>query len=229
MPEKITILIADDHTLFRQGLRRVLELEPSFQVVGEAASADEVVRLAAELQPQVAIVDISMPGGGLSATGRLRALNADMGIVILTMHEDQEYLMEALRAGATAYLIKDVDAAEVAEAVRAARAGRPYLHPKLAGLALMEMARGGPVKPARAEGPPLTERELEVLRLVGRGATNREIAAALFISEKTAKNHLTHIFGKIGVTDRTHAALWAVREGLVSLKQQGEKGAPNPR
>jgi DNA-binding NarL/FixJ family response regulator len=118
-------------------------------------------------------------------------------------------------------LVKDVDSQNLAEAIRAAKQGRPYLHPKLAGQALLEMARGGEPKQARdRDDVGLTEREMEVLRLVAQGASNREIAAALFISEKTTKNHLTHIFEKIGVSDRTQAALWAVRRGVVPLEKE---------
>lgn len=216
MADQVRILIVDDHTLFRQGLRRVLEMEPGFQVVAEGASADEAIALARQHGPDVAVLDVSMPGGGLEATARLRADHPAIGIVVLTMHEDQEYLIRAVRSGANSYLVKDIDSSHLVEAIRAARAGRPYFHPKLAGMALMDMARGE--RPAKPQGPPLTEREIEVLRLVGQGASNRQIAAALFISEKTAKNHLTHIFEKLGVTDRTQAALWAVRTGLVSLE-----------
>ncbi len=222
MVDQVNILIVDDHTLFRQGLRRVLEMEPGFRVVAEGATADQAIELAARHQPDVVVLDISMPGGGLEATARLKADHPQMGIVILTMHEDQEYLMRAVRAGATSYLVKDIDSRNLVEAIAAAREGRPYLHPKVAGLALLDMTRGD--KSAKTQGPSLTERETEVLRLVGQGASNREIAASLFISEKTAKNHLTHIFEKLNVSDRTQAALWAVRAGLVSLEDKGRTG-----
>lgn len=214
--QAVRILIADDHTLFRQGLRRVLELEPDFAVVGEASNGDEAVALAGRLTPDVVLLDVSMPGGGLAAAERIKQDRPGTGLVMLTMHEDQEYMMRALRVGAHSYLVKDVDSESLAEAIRAAKEGRPYLHPKLASLALMQMARGG-TKDQLAE---LTDRELEVLRLVGQGSSNSEIARTLFISEKTAKNHLTHIFEKIGVTDRTQAALFAVRQGLVSLDKK---------
>lgn len=212
----IRILLADDHTLFRQGLRKVLELESDFEVVGEAASGDEALSQVPGLQPDVVVLDVSMPGGGLEAAQAIRQRHGQVGIVILTMHEDAEYMVRAIKAGANSYLVKDVDSQHLLEAIRAAKEGRPYVHPKLAGLLLQTQL-------ARPEGNPghpsgLTEREMEVLRLVGQGASNREIAQALFISEKTAKNHLTHIFEKLGVTDRTQAALYAVRAGLVSLK-----------
>lgn len=211
----VRILIADDHTLFRQGLRRVLELESDFAVVGEAGTAEEAVAAALRERPDVVVLDVSMPGGGLEAAERIKQASPRTGIVMLTMHEDQEHLMRALRVGANSYLVKDIDSGSLAEAIRAAHTGRPYLHPKLASVALMQMARGG-VKDQLAE---LTDRELEVLRLVGKGANNSEIARTLFISEKTAKNHLTHIFEKIGVSDRTQAALFAVRHGLVPLDE----------
>jgi two-component system response regulator DegU len=221
MGEVIRILIADDHTLFRQGLKQVLELERNFQVVAEAGSAGEAIALASSVQPDVVVLDVSMPGGGLEACAQIRERFPQIGVVILTMHEDQEYLMRALKVGANSYLVKDVDSQNLAEAIRAAKQGRPYLHPKLAGQALLEMARGGEPKQARdRDDVGLTEREMEVLRLVAQGASNREIAAALFISEKTTKNHLTHIFEKIGVSDRTQAALWAVRRGVVPLEKE---------
>lgn len=224
MGEVIRILIADDHTLFRQGLKQVLELERNFHVVAEGANAQEAISLAASIRPDVVVLDVSMPGGGLEACARIREQFPDMGVVILTMHEDQEYLMRALKAGANSYLVKDVDSQNLAEAIRAAQMGRPYMHPKLAGMALLEMTRGGdPRAPKERDDVGLTDRELEVLRLVAQGASNREISTALFISEKTTKNHLTHIFEKIGVSDRTQAALWAVRRGVVTLEKEAER------
>lgn len=216
--QSVRILIADDHTLFRQGLKQILELEPGFTVVGEAATGDEAFERMSDLLPDVVCLDVSMPGGGLETCARIKAVFPDVGVVILTMHEDQEYLMKALKSGANSYLVKDVESSNLSDAIRAAKEGRPYLHPKLAGLALMELARGGSgVK--NASDPGLTDREVEVLKLVGRGASNREISQALFISEKTTKNHLTHIFEKLRVNDRTQAALYAVRTGLVPLEK----------
>ena len=213
----VRIIIADDHTLFRQGLKQVLELEKDFTVVAEVGSGEEAFQLAQALQPDVVVLDVSMPGGGLETCQRIKLVMPRLGVVILTMHEDQEYLMRALKFGANSYLVKDVDSANLAEAIRAAKDGRPYLHPKLAGLALMQVARGQDNRARQVGDPGLTDRELEVLKLVGQGASNRDIAASLFISEKTAKNHLTHIFEKLGVSDRTQAALYAVRAGLVRL------------
>lgn len=217
--ESVRILIADDHTLFRQGLKQVLELEPDLCVVGEVATGDEAVKQAVALHPDVVVLDVSMPGGGLEACATIKQKMPDMGVVILTMHDDQEYLLRALRAGANSYMVKDVDSSNLAAAIRAAKEGRPYMHPKLAGLALMEMTRTSHRERRGPDPTDLTEREVEVLRMVGQGASNREIAASLFISEKTAKNHLTHIFGKIGVSDRTQAALFAIRSGLVHLEK----------
>lgn len=215
MSDQVAVVIVDDHTLFRQGLRRMLELEPGIRVVGEGASAADAVRLVRELQPDVAMVDISMPGSGLEAIAEIKSIRPATGVIVLTMHEDQDYLLRALQAGANSYLVKDVDSRNLVEAIHAVRQGRTYLQPHLAGQALVDLARGE--KARLTSGAGLTERELEVLKLVGQGASNREIASTLFISEKTAKNHLTHIFDKLGVSDRTQAALWAVRAGLVSL------------
>lgn len=214
----VRIVIADDHTLFRQGLKQVLELEQEFQVVGEVGSADEAVTACRDLQPDVVVLDVSMPGGGLDACVRVKQEFPQIGVVILTMHEDQEYLVRAVKSGANSYLVKDIDSSNLAEAIRAARDGRPYLHPKLAGLALIDMARQTGRTSSRSAGDPgLTARELQVLRLLGQGASNREIAEQLIISEKTTKNHLTHIFEKLGVSDRTQAALYAIRSGLVPI------------
>lgn len=229
MADPVRILIADDHTLFRQGLRRVLELEPGFTVVGEASTAAEAVSLCAELDPDVVTLDISMPGGGLQVISRLRSRGRQVGVVILTMHEDQEYLLRAIRAGAHAYLVKDADSHSLVTAIRHAASGRSYLHPTLAGEVLRELALGR--EPSPMGRPLLTDREREVLRLVSQGATNREIAQALWLSHKTIKNHLTHIFEKLGVSDRTQAALWAIRSGLVPDPGQrqggdGDGGAP---
>lgn len=217
MGEPVSVLLADDHTLFRQGLRRVLELEPEFRVVAEASDAEEALQKAQQHRPQVVVLDISMPGGGLEAAGRLRQLLPGVGVVMLTMHADEEYLLRAMSVGAHGYLVKDVDSHILLEAIRAASQGRPYLHSGLAGRALSAVARGNAPEPPA--GPQLTERELEVLRLVGQGASNREIAETLYISIKTTKNHLTHIFEKLGVSDRTQAALWAVRAGIVNITE----------
>lgn len=219
-PQPVRILIADDHTLFRQGLKQILEMEPGFTVVAEVGNGEEALEQALALRPDVVVLDVSMPGGGLEACSRIKAAMPATGVVILTMHEDQEYLMRALKAGANSYMLKDVDSADLMDAIRAAKAGRPYLHPKLAGLVLIELARGDKHAAKSPDDPGLTERELEVLQLVGQGASNRDIADRLFIREKTAKNHLTHIFEKLGVSDRTQAALYAVRTGLVQLDKE---------
>lgn len=223
--EQVRILVADDHTLFRQGLKQILEMEKSFTVVAEVGTGEAAFEQTLALKPDVVVLDVSMPGGGLEACLRIKQAMPGMGVVILTMHEDLEYLMKALRSGANSYLVKDVESAILYEAIRVAKDGRPYLHPKLAGLALMEITRAQerPGSSRGSDDPGLTERELEVLRLVGHGSSNREIAATLFISEKTAKNHLTHIFEKLGVSDRTQAALYAVRSGLVTLDKHRQK------
>lgn len=217
MAKAIRVVIADDHTLFRQGLRRVLELESGIQVVGEASNGQEALTLVTKVRPNVLVVDVTMPGmGGLEVARRVKESFPGVAVIILTMHEDQEYLVKAMKCGADGYLIKDIDSQNLIEAIRTANQGRPYLHPGLAGKVLASLARGN----EKAPPPPsaLTPREVEVLKLIGRGTSNREIAERLFISEKTTKNHLTHIFEKIGVSDRTQAALYAVRNGLVDLE-----------
>lgn len=224
-PSPIRVLLADDHALVRQGLRKILEMEDGIHVVAEATNGPEAVALALRHQPDVVLMDINMPGGGgLEATRRLLAAARHLRVVALTIHDDDEYIFEILRAGARGYLLKDTEPAAVVAAVRAVAGGGAYLPPALLDRVLgafRQEAGMAPVAwstPSPAAGQPgrLTERESEILKAVGRGWSNRQIAASLFIAEKTVKNHVSNILRKLGLSDRTQAALYAVRTGLAT-------------
>lgn len=220
----IRILLVDDQALFREGLHTLLSVQADFEVVGEAGNGQEAVRLAATLHPDVVLMDLQMPVlDGVAATRQLRAALPGCRVIVLTTFDDDEYVFEGLRAGAAGYLLKDTPSARLAEAIRAAARGESFLEPSVAAKVVAEFTRlSGSPGPRPAAAPstqplaePLSDRELEVLRLVAQGASNKEIAAALFIAEGTAKNHLTNILGKLGVADRTQAALKAKELGLI--------------
>lgn len=208
---KIRVLIADDHPMVRQGLRVFLELEPDLEVVGEASDGAEAAALTAELLPDVVLLDLVMPGvDGLSALETLAEHGlADRALVVTSFGEYRSAL-PALRAGARGYISKDVDPAALATAVRAVAAGHVLLGPQVAE-ALVAQAVGSGSVVGSAQGPQLTAREREVLEHIAAGRSNREIARSLKLAEKTVKTHVSNILMKLGVADRTQAALWAVR------------------
>ncbi|HPD42212.1 MAG TPA: response regulator transcription factor [Anaerolineae bacterium] len=214
---RIRIVLVDDQAMFREGLRTLLTTQPDFEVVGEAANGGEALRLCATCQPEVVLMDMRMPVlDGVAATRQLHALYPDVRVIVLTTFDDDEDIFEGLRAGALGYLLKDASSAKLFEAVRAAARGESFLQPSVATKVVAEFARLVEQAP-RAETPveALSERELAVLRLVAQGASNKEIAAALFIAEGTVKNHLTSILAKLEVRDRTQAALKARELGLL--------------
>ena len=208
---KIRVLIADDHPMVRQGLRVFLELEPDLEVVGEASDGAEAAALTAELLPDVVLLDLVMPGvDGLSALETLAEHGlADRALVVTSFGEYRSAL-PALRAGARGYISKDVDPAALATAVRAVAAGHVLLGPQVAEALVAQAVGSGPVV-GGSQGPQLTAREREVLEHIAAGRSNREIAKALKLAEKTVKTHVSNILMKLGVADRTQAALWAVR------------------
>ncbi|MCL5677282.1 MAG: response regulator transcription factor [Firmicutes bacterium] len=210
----IRVLIADDHAIVRQGLRHVLSFESDVDIIGEASNGEEAVRLAAELHPDVVMLDLTMPVvNGLEAARRIRESPAAPGIVVLTIHDDREYLLEAMRAGVTGYCLKDVDPPVLVQAIRRAHQGIAYVDPSLAGsLAFQAGVQEG-----------LTSREMEVLAMIAQGYNNKEISEKLVISEKTCKNHVTAIFTKLNVSDRTQAALYAIRQGWVKVRPLGRQ------
>ncbi len=214
----ITILLVDDQALFREGLRTLLSVQPDLRVVGEAANGEEALQMAASLCPAVVLMDLRMPVlDGVAATRRLRQEQPKCKVIVLTTFDDDEYVFEGLRAGAVGYLLKDVASARLIEAIRAAARGESFLQPSIAAKVVAEFARLANQLPQRPPPlvEPLSEREMQVLRLVAAGASNRDIAASLCIAEGTVKNHLTNILGKLGVSDRAQAALKARELGLI--------------
>ncbi|HLB63227.1 MAG TPA: response regulator transcription factor [Anaerolineales bacterium] len=215
---RIRLLLVDDQALFREGLRTLLSVRPEFEVVGEAGDGEEALRLASQLRPAVILMDLQMPRlDGVEATRRLRRECPESRVIALTTFDDDEYVFEALRAGAVGYLLKDTPSEKLIEAIRAAARGESSLQPSIAAKVLAEFARMAPAPPSPTSplAEPLSGRELEVLRLLASGASNKEIAAALVIAEGTAKNHITSILAKLGVRDRTQAALRARELGLL--------------
>ncbi len=213
----IRVLLADDHRMLREGLHRSLT-EEGFDVVGEADNGEQAVSLAAELQPDIVLMDVSMPQmDGVEATRAIRATGSDTRILMLTMHADKDVLADAIRAGASGYLVKDCSTEEVAEAIRMAANGDTDLSPLLAASMLDEVRRlEAPTEPADEEHV-ITKREEEVLQRIADGCSTSEVAQQLFISQKTVKNHLASIYQKLDARDRTQAVLQAVRMGIVHL------------
>jgi NarL family two-component system response regulator LiaR len=215
MSQTISVLITDDHALVRHGIRDFLELQADLSVVGEADSGETAVRLARELVPDVVLIDLVMPGmGGVEATRQVKQVSPHSQIIVLTSYHEDEYIFPALRAGALSYILKDIGPEELAETVRRAAHGESVLHPQVAARVVQE------VRGARSDTPnlftDLSDRELEVLRLIADGLANAEIARRLVISEKTVKGHVSNILSKLHILDRTQAAVFAWQQGLVT-------------
>jgi DNA-binding NarL/FixJ family response regulator len=209
----IRVLIVDDHQVVRAGLRVFLDLLDDIEVIGEASDGSEGVAMARRLVPDVVLMDLMMPRmDGITAIGRIREDLPEVEVVAMTSFIEEEKVTGALEAGAAGYLLKDAAPDEVASAIRDARDGNVHLDPAVARLLAQRMRRR-PAEEAPAE--PLTERERDVLRLLGKGHSNKEIAAALFITERTARTYVSNILGKLGLASRTQAALWAVEQDLV--------------
>lgn len=207
---KIRVLIADDHPVVRQGLRAFLELQPDIAVAGEAADGEQAARLAAQLEPDVVLLDLVMPGtDGVTALELMAEAGVTAKVLVVTSFGETRTVVPAIRAGARGYVSKEVEPSALAAAIRAVAAGHVLLGPEIAA----ELLRPGPADAASAADPQLTAREREVLELIARGRSNREIARALTVSEKTVKTHVSNVLMKLGVADRTQAALWAVRHG----------------
>ena len=212
--EPITILIVDDHAVVRQGVRAFLETQPDLAVVGEAGSGEEAIRLAAATAPDVTLMDLLMPGmDGVEATRRVKQVSPRSQVIVLTSYHQDEHIFPAIRAGALSYLLKDVGPRDLADTVRKAAQGEAVLHPQVAARVVQELQ--GAAKDAFNPFTELSERELEVLKLIADGASNEDIAGRLVISEKTVKSHVSNILSKLHVADRTQAAVYAWREGVV--------------
>lgn len=213
----VRLLLADDHRMLREGLRRSMS-EAGFDVVGEASDGVEAIELASSLQPEVILMDVTMPNcDGVEACRQIKEGGSRSRIVMLTMHADQDVLANAIRAGASGYLTKDCSTREIAEAVRMAAEGDTVLSPQLARSMLQEVRRLAEPEPEHEERL-VSKREEEVLQLIADGCSTPEVAAQLYISQKTVKNHLASIYQKLDARDRTQAVLQAVRMGIVSLQ-----------
>jgi DNA-binding NarL/FixJ family response regulator len=214
--KSVRIVIADDHTVVRDGLTYILNAEPDFEVIGGASDGLEAVELVNRLQPDVVLMDLQMPRlSGVEAIRRLLAENSQVKVIILTTFDTDEYIFEGIRAGARGYLLKDVPKDELCRAIRLISQGQSLTQPAITARLFSMVAQQGQPKPA--ENTVLTERELEVLKLLARGDRNKEIALKLSISESTVKGYVTTILQKFNVSDRTEAAMYAVQKGLIKL------------
>ncbi|EGL82054.1 two component transcriptional regulator, LuxR family [Caldalkalibacillus thermarum TA2.A1] len=246
---KISILIIDDHTMFREGVKRVIEMNPDFEVVGQAGDGEEAMRLVQELKPDVILMDINMPKmNGVEATEEILRHSPDSKIIILSIHEDESYVFRTLQAGAKGYLLKEMDIDALSEAIRIVHEGGAYIHPRVTGKLVEEFRRlkkqngqetakeesfirvNEPSELRRVTDPSklrdeyeilqlLTKREYEVLQLMAQGKSNKAIGEELFISEKTVKNHVSSILQKLKVQDRTQAVIEAIKNGWVDINQ----------
>ena len=211
--DKISVLIVDDHAVVRQGLKSLLSLQEDIEVVGEAANGLEAEEQTSRLLPDVVLMDLIMPQvDGIEATRRIRALSPSTQVIVLTSFGEDEKVFSAIKAGALSYLLKNVSPGDLVNAVQAAHRGETQLHPEIAKKLMNELSLG----PRRQTPEELTERELDVLKLIARGQSNREISHELVISEKTVKTHVSNILSKLHLTDRTQAAIYALREGLAT-------------
>ncbi|MDR5694613.1 MAG: response regulator transcription factor [Armatimonadota bacterium] len=208
----IRILIVDDHALFREGIRMILEAQPDIEVVGEAEDGEQALALVEEVRPDVVIMDIAMPGiGGLEATRRIKAAHPEVRILALTMHDHKEYVLPMLGFGASGYVVKRAAASELVQAIRSVYKDESYLYPSVAKALLEEYRRRVPA----GEEDGLTEREQEVLRLIAEGLTNQEIAQRLYLSVRTVETHRKNIMEKLGLHTSADLVRYAIRKGLI--------------
>jgi NarL family two-component system response regulator LiaR len=214
MSDPITILIVDDHAVVRRGARAFLEAQPDFAVVGDVSSGGEAVLLAADLAPDVVLMDLVMPGmDGVQATRLVKQKSPCSQVIVLTSYHEDEHIFPAIRAGALSYLLKDIGLPDLADAIRKAALGEVVMHPRIAARVVQEL--DGASHHDMASFAQLSEREREVLRLIAEGLSNAAIAERLVLSEKTVKSHVRNILGKLHLADRTKAAIFAWRQGLM--------------
>lgn len=222
--QKIRVIIADDHNLFRRGLQRILADYDDIDVVGEAADGEEAVALVRKMQPDVVLMDVAMPGlSGPEATRRIRAAQPDIRIIMLTVSDRDEDLFASIKAGARGYLLKNAQTTELTEAIRRVHAGEAIIAPTMAVRLLEEFSHLAREAPQQLQTDELTDREIDVLRLVAQGLANKEIADRLDLSEHTVKTHLRNILDKLHLRSRAHAAAYAVQAGLVRDMHLDEK------
>lgn len=213
--EQIRVMIADDHSLIREGLRQLLEFDGSIKVVGETSNGEECLEKLEEFDPEVLLLDINMPGkNGIDVLKQMKADQSQIKVLILTVHNELEYLMSAVDIGVDGYILKDSESSELKKAIRAVRDGENYIQPKLIPALNSQLINRDVDKDKIAS---LTNRELEVLVQVANGMSNKEIATNLNISERTVKNHISNIFKKIDVSDRTQAAVFAIKNNIIKL------------
>jgi len=211
---KIKVLIADDHHVVRRGLLFFLKTQKDIEIIGEAANGEEAVKLVSQLNPDVVLMDLSMPEmDGAMATKAIRETNKDVKIIILTSYADQDHVIPALRAGASGYQLKDIEPDDLVQTIRDVLNGQSKLHPKVT-LHVMDHLSKPPTQP-QTKIDELTKREKEVLNELAKGKSNKEIASALFITEKTVKTHISNILSKLQLSDRTQAAIYAVKNGFI--------------
>ena len=218
---EIRLILADDHAVVRSGTRELLEQQPDLNILGEASDGEEAVRLVGELKPDVVVMDVRMPKmSGVEATKEIKAAYPDVRILVLTAHDDDEYVFALLQAGANGYLLKTAEIEELVRAIRTVAAGQTALAPEVTGKVVAQFASGKSLPDMQAETQEtydgLTERELDILRLVGKGLSNKQIGKQLYISDRTVQAHLSNIFSKLNVSSRTEAVMYAVRKGWIT-------------
>jgi two-component system response regulator NreC len=223
--KKTRLLIADDHSVVREGIRLVLKSSPEYRIVAEAEDGEQAVRLAQQHKPDVVMMDISMPGlNGIEATSMIKAQNPDIKVVVLTVHEDEEYVYQILRAGASGYVLKSAGKKEIFAAIKSAISGERFFSPGISKIIIDGFARRAKDLDVRRDHPPaqpgnqLTRRETEVLRYIAQGYTNRKIAEALFLSIRTVNTHRTNLMQKLDIHDTARLVRYAIEAGLVALK-----------
>lgn len=216
--KQIKVLIADDHALMRQGLKQILELEDNIEIIAQASNGEEAIHETQTHKPDVILLDINMPKlNGIEALRRLRSMGVESKVIILTIHDDKEYLYETLNIGANGYVLKDADSDSLVKAINDVMDGKSYIQPSIANLLVSEIRSKENKSEDEIKIEALTKREYEVLTLIAEGLNNKEIAARLFISEKTVKNHVSNIFRKIDVSDRIQAAIFSFKNNIKKL------------
>lgn len=214
----VKVLIADDHALIREGLCKILNMQEMIEVVGEAEDGDQAVDLALKHRPDVVLMDINMPGtNGIEATRTIKSERPEIGIIALTIHDQEDYLFELIKAGVSGYVLKDISPDLLVQTIIGVSRGESFIHSTMTSKIFSEFNRLSSLSQRNTNSQGLTKREFDVLSLVAKGDNNRSIAKKLYISEKTVKNHLTNIFQKLGVDDRTQAAIHAVKSRMVEL------------
>lgn len=212
---KVRVLIADDHAMVRQGLKTIIELEDDMFVIAQASNGEEAINLARKERPDVILMDINMPGtNGIQAIKTLKEEDSNYKIIVLTLHQDREYLFKTLQMGCEGYVIKDAESSVLIEAIRSVYRNQTYIQPNMTGELVKELNRVTLSDKDRHFTNNLTNREIEVLLLITEGMINKEIAHKLYISEKTVKNHISNIFKKLEVNDRTQAAIYALKHNI---------------